>query len=143
MNIKQAAEMFGLSADALRYYEKVGVIPPVTRNEVGYRDYQTNDLNWIYLAKHMREAGLSVELLTEFCRLSQLKEVEPIEDAQKEILAKQLATLDEKLENLHETRELLQYKLDTYDEHLAQFRAGEMTEDKIEKLWERKSKIRN
>lgn len=143
MNIKQAAEMFGLSADALRYYEKVGVIPPVTRNEVGYRDYQTNDLNWIYLAKHMREAGLSVDLLTEFCRLAQLKEVEPVEEAQKEILAKQLATLDEKLEKMQETRELLQYKLDTYDEHLAQFRAGEMTEDKIEKLWERKSKIRN
>ncbi len=61
MNIKKAAEMFDLSVDTLRYYERVGVIPPVQRNESGYRVYTTNDLNWIYLAKHLRNAGLSIE----------------------------------------------------------------------------------
>lgn len=45
MNIKQAADMFGLTVDTLRYYERVGVIPPVHRNESGYRDYKTSDLN--------------------------------------------------------------------------------------------------
>ena len=41
MNIKKAAEMFDLSVDTLRYYERVGVIPPVQRNESGYRVYTT------------------------------------------------------------------------------------------------------
>ncbi len=63
MNIKKAAEMFALSTDTLRYYERVGVIPPVHRNSSGYREYNTNDLNWIYLAKNLRNAGLSVESL--------------------------------------------------------------------------------
>lgn len=66
MNIKKAAEMFDLTTDTLRYYERVGVIPPVHRNESGYREYSTNDLNWIYLAKNLRNAGLSVESLIEF-----------------------------------------------------------------------------
>ena len=35
MNSKQVSEMFNLSIDTLRYYEKVGVIPAVTRNKQG------------------------------------------------------------------------------------------------------------
>ncbi len=51
INIKKTADMFDFSVDTLRYYERVGVIPPVSCNESGYRAYITNDLNWIYLAK--------------------------------------------------------------------------------------------
>lgn len=57
MNIKKAAELFDLTTDTLRYYERVGVIPPVTRNESGYREYTTRDLNWVFLAKSLRSAG--------------------------------------------------------------------------------------
>ena len=51
MNTKEVVEFMGLSQDTLRYYEKVGAIPLVERNQNGYRDYRTNDLNWIYLVK--------------------------------------------------------------------------------------------
>lgn len=51
MNTKEVVEFMGLSQDTLRYYEKVGAIPTVERNQNGYRDYRTNDLNWIYLVK--------------------------------------------------------------------------------------------
>lgn len=138
MNIKKAADMFDLSVDTLRYYERVGVIPPVSRNESGYRDYTTNDLNWIYLAKNLRNAGLSVESLIEFAHLAQLREAQNVEKAQKQILVEQLEELDRKLEEMQEVRELLVYKIETYDEHIAKFKAGEMTPDKVEKLWERK-----
>ncbi|OTO09078.1 transcriptional regulator [Enterococcus sp. 4E1_DIV0656] len=76
MNIKKAAEVFGLSVDTLRYYERVGVIPPVHRNESGYRDFTTNDLNWIYLARNLRNAGLSIESLIDFAQLAQLPETQ-------------------------------------------------------------------
>ncbi|AVC42346.1 transcriptional regulator, MerR family [Enterococcus casseliflavus 14-MB-W-14] len=76
MNIKKAAEVFELSVDTLRYYEHVGVIPPVHRNESGYRDYTTNDLNWIYLAKNLRNAGFSIKSLIDFAQLAQLRETQ-------------------------------------------------------------------
>lgn len=72
MNTKEVVEFMGLSQDTLRYYEKVGAIPPVERNQNGYRDYRTNDLNWIYLVKNLRLAGVKIELLIEFCKLGQL-----------------------------------------------------------------------
>ena len=41
----------------------------------------------------------------------------------KEILNEQLSELDAKLEVMHKARNLLKYKIDTYDSHLAQFNA--------------------
>ncbi|EAG1403634.1 MerR family transcriptional regulator [Listeria monocytogenes] len=137
MNIKQAADMFGLTVDTLRYYERVGVIPPVHRNESGYRDYRTIDLNWVYLVKNLRNAGLSVESLIEFATLAQLRETQNVEAAQKQVLVDQLKELDEKLAEMKKVRELLVYKIDSYDSHIAQFKASELNADNVEKLWER------
>ncbi|EAA0418176.1 MerR family transcriptional regulator [Listeria monocytogenes] len=137
MNIKQAADMFGLTVDTLRYYERVGVIPPVHRNESGCRDYKTSDLNWVYLVKNLRNAGLSVESLIEFATLAQLRETQNVEAAQKQVLVDQLKELDEKLAEMKKVRELLVYKIESYDSHIAQFKAGELNADNVEKLWER------
>lgn len=142
MNSKQVAEMFGLSIDTLRYYERIGVIPPVTRGENGYRNYQTNDLNWIFLAKSLRSAGLSIESLIEFADLAKLSEVQNVAGAQKQVLKDQLNEIDQKIKEMNEIRALLKYKLDTYDEHLTQFKNGELTPDNVEKLWEMKQYIK-
>lgn len=138
MNIKQAADMFELTVDTLRYYERVGVIPPVHRTNSGYRDYATNDLNWIYLVKNLRKAGLSIESLIEFSTLAQLREKENVEEAQKRVLGDQLQQIETKIAEMNEVRDLLKYKIDTYDEHLTRFKAGKVDPDNIEKLWERK-----
>lgn len=138
MNIKKAAELFDLSVDTLRYYERIGVIPPVKRNESGYREYSVNDLNWIYLAKNLRHAGLSIESLIEFVQLAQMCEKINVAEAQKQILHEQLAELNEKIQEMEQVRALLSYKIETYDEHLAKFQAGKMNENTIEKLWEKK-----
>lgn len=125
--------MFGLTTDTVRYYERVGVIPPIKRDKNGYRIYTTRDLNWIYLAKSLRHAGVSIESLIEFATLSQLGG--NVEQAQKQILQDQLQEITAKLEELTKIRELLQYKIDTYDEHVAKFKSGEVTSENVEELW--------
>ena len=133
--IKKAAAMFDLSVDTLRYYERVGAIPPVQRNKSGYQDYTTKDLNWIYLVKNLRDAGLSIKSLIEFAHWSQLRGSQNVETAQKQILSKQLKEIDQKIVKMQQARDLLLYKIKTYDEHLAKFKSG--ASDKVEKLWER------
>lgn len=133
LNSKEAAEMFGLTAVTIRYYERVGVIPPIKRDKNGYRVYTTRDLNWIYLAKSLRHAGVSIESLIEFATLAQLEG--NVEQAQKQILQDQLQEINEKLGEMTKTRDLLQYKIDTYDEHIAKFKSGEITTDNLEELW--------
>ena len=39
MTIAEASRKYGLSPDTLRYYERIGLLPPVPRNKSGIRDY--------------------------------------------------------------------------------------------------------
>ncbi|CAI81770.1 MerR family transcriptional regulator [Staphylococcus aureus] len=88
MKTKEVVALKNISQDTLRYYEKVGVVPPVNRDENGYRIYNDSDLNWIYLVKNLRNAGVSIESLIEFCRLAQFPKNENIQTQQKQILNK-------------------------------------------------------
>ena len=71
MTIKEVSGKFDISQDTLRYYERVGMIPPVTRTSGGIRDYQEEDLQWVQLAICMRSAGLPVEVMIEYVKLFQ------------------------------------------------------------------------
>lgn len=44
MNIKSASDLLGISADTIRYYERVGLVPPITRTATGIRDFQDQDI---------------------------------------------------------------------------------------------------
>lgn len=87
---KRSCRIDGYFSRYFKIYEKVGVIPPVERDKNGYRIYQMKDLNWIYLVKHLRQAGVTIELLVEFCRLGQLPKDEAVQNQQKEVLTNNL-----------------------------------------------------
>lgn len=84
MKIAEVSERYGISSDTLRYYERVGLIPPVNRNDSGIRDYCEIDLKRVEFIKCMRSAGLPVEVLIEYVRLYQ--QGDRTIEARKEIL---------------------------------------------------------
>lgn len=51
MTIAEVSKTFGLTADTLRYYERIGLIPPVKRSSSGIRDYDEKDCNWVEFIK--------------------------------------------------------------------------------------------
>mgnify|MGYP000876535977 FL=1 len=134
MNSKEVSQLFDLPIDTIRYYERVGVIPPITRDKNGYRIYAKRDLNWIFLAKSLRKAGLSIESLIEFATLAQSREGN-VRAAQKQILQDQLTEINVKLEEMVRARDLLEYKIETFDDHVAKINAGELSDDEVEELW--------
>jgi DNA-binding transcriptional MerR regulator len=84
MNIAEVSEKYSISQDTLRYYERIGLIPPVNRNKSGIRDYTEEDCRWVEFIKCMRGAGLPIEALIEYVTLFQQGD-ETIE-ARKELL---------------------------------------------------------
>ena len=70
MTITEVSEKYGISVDTLRYYEKAGIIPRVTRNKSGIRNYQEEDLQWVQLAIWMRRAGLPIDALAKYVKLN-------------------------------------------------------------------------
>ncbi len=116
MKIAEVSEQYGLSADTLRYYERVGLIPPVHRNEGGIRDYDELDLRRVDFIKCMRGAGLPVEVLIEYMELVQ--QGDKTIEARKEILIEQRDLLAAKMEEMQKTLERLNYKIDVYEKAL-------------------------
>lgn len=51
MTIKEASQLTGVSADTLRYYERIGLIPAVPRSESGIRNYDETSIGWINFIK--------------------------------------------------------------------------------------------
>lgn len=64
--IAETAEKFGISKNALRYYEKEGLLNPVTRNQNGIRFYSEKDLLEINKIVHLRRLGASLKEIKEF-----------------------------------------------------------------------------
>ena len=116
MKIAEVSEQYGLSADTLRYYERIGLIPPVNRSENGIRDYNELDLRRVDFIKCMRSAGLPVEVLIEYVGLVQQGDG-TIED-RKEILKHQRKQLAARMEEMQKTLDLLDHKLEVYEKAL-------------------------
>ena len=112
MNIAEVRKQYGLTADTLRYYERIGLLPAVARNKSGNRDYSEVDCERIEFIKCMREAGLSIEVLTKYMHLflegdSTLKERE-------ELLIAERDRLQARLEHMQSTLERLNRKITAY-----------------------------
>ena len=117
MTIKEASQVTGVSADTLRYYERIGLIPPVPRNESGIRNYDEASIGWINFIKCMRGARLPIEALIEYVALC--KEGDKTEASRKAILIEQRDILQQRIESLQKTLVKLNYKIDNYG-HLNQ-----------------------
>ena len=126
MTIAEVSKKYGLTQDTIRYYEKIGLIPPVPRNSSGIRNFDDRSCGWIEFIKCMRNAGLSIEVLTKYVELfnkgkSTLKE-------RKELLIGQREKLIEKQEDIKKTLERLDYKIELYDDIISGKRKDFMEE---------------
>ena len=69
MKIAEVSRLYDISADTLRYYERVGLITGVARDASGIRNYSEEDCARIAFIKCMRGAHVSIEALIEYMQL--------------------------------------------------------------------------
>ena len=112
MTIAETAKKYDISADTLRYYERIGLIPPVPRTKSGIRDYDETSCGWVEFIKCMRGAGLQIEALIEYVALFQ--QGEATVGARKAILVEQREQLAERITQMQQTLERLDTKIAHY-----------------------------
>lgn len=113
MTIKQVCEQYGLTADTLRYYEKIGVIPPVHRSASGIRNYTPEDIGWIENAVCLRSAGVPVESIIQYVQLYQAGS--DTIAMRRDLLSHVLEDLKEQRRQLDTAIDRLSYKVSRYD----------------------------
>ena len=114
MKIAEVSERYGVSSDTLRYYERVGLIPPVNRNGSGIRDYNDLDIRRVEFIKCMRSAGLPIEVLIDYMELVQRGD--RTIQARKEILKEQRDLVVERIKDMQKTLDLLNHKIQVYED---------------------------
>lgn len=117
MTIAEVGKKYSLTPDTLRYYERIGLLSNVPRNEKGIRNYDDKTCRRIEFIKCMRDAGVEIEILIEYINL--FEKGKSTVEARKKLLEEQREKLLEKQKNINETIDRLNYKLELYDEIMA------------------------
>jgi len=70
MKISEASAVSGCHQETIRYYERVGLVPPPRRTGNGYRAYTEDDVNRLRFISRGRELGFSLDEIRSLLRLS-------------------------------------------------------------------------
>ena len=107
--IQEATKLTGLTSSTLRYYETIGLIPPVQRDSSSkYRVYSEDDINYIVSIACLSATGMSIDAMQEY-----LKNVDvgaSMAGEQVKLLDDQNARLIEEEQNLKLRQKYLQTK---------------------------------
>ncbi|WDF52978.1 MerR family transcriptional regulator [Paenibacillus sp. KACC 21273] len=67
--LKQTSDMTGIGKDTILYYEKIGLIPPVMRNDIGYRIYNSEFVDMLNVIACLKKTGMSLENIKKYMQL--------------------------------------------------------------------------
>lgn len=112
MNVGKAAELSGLPVRTMHYYEEIGLVVPL-RRENGYRDYNASDIHKLGFLQRARGLGFSVE----DCRalLTLYEDRNRASADVKEIANTHLSRIEAKLSELQSLHDVLKHLVDCCD----------------------------
>jgi DNA-binding transcriptional MerR regulator len=115
--VGELAARSGRSIHAIRWYEAQGLIPGVLRDPGGRRVYDERHLSWLELIERLRRTGMSIAQMREYTRLVKQGRTKLAE--QRDLLRAHRARVEETLGEWTAALQLLDHKLEFYDEWIA------------------------
>ena len=123
LTIAEAAERLGLSTDALRYYEKDGLLlRPVERSASGHRRYGPDDLRWIELLTRLRATGMTIRDVRRYAEL--VRTGAGNEDARLALLQEHRRTVLARLAQVQDHLGAIDHKIGVYTDALERRSSG-------------------
>ena len=112
MNITEVSQQTGLSIDTIRFYEREGLLDPITRKSNGHRAFSPKDLRWLTLFARLRETGMPLKDMRHYVDLARAGDSTFSE--RRQMLVTHQARLDEQQQKLDACRTLIDHKIETY-----------------------------
>jgi DNA-binding transcriptional MerR regulator len=119
--ITDTAELTGLSAHTLRYYERIGLLDSVDRDNGGRRRFHDSDLAWLAFLMRLRTTGMPIRDMKEFAELRRRGEESVPERL--DLLCRHRDNVRRRMAELTECLEALEEKIEHYRK-LASSRSG-------------------
>ncbi|MBK9600290.1 MAG: MerR family transcriptional regulator [Anaerolineales bacterium] len=114
LTIQDVAEATGLSAHTLRYYERVGLIHPIGREENTRRSYTADDIGWIEFLMKLRATGMSIKDMQRYAELQ--RQGDETLPERVEMLKSLRGSVEARIDELNEHLKLVRYKIEIYSQ---------------------------
>ncbi len=124
----QMAERSGVSIETLRYYEREGLINAISRTASGHRRYNPDDVMWIEVLRCLRDTGMSIEQLRQYCDLGE--QGDHTQPERLHLLQSHREAVLAQIAQMHESLKLIDHKIDFYVQGLSQSELKEQVSDK-------------
>ncbi len=109
--IGKLAERFGISTQAIRYYERIGLLEPPIRTKKGYRVYSEKAIERLFFIRTAQGFGLALQEIKELIKLDSDTNIKSYQGF-KNMLQNHLNELDEKINKLDQDRQLLSLRFE-------------------------------
>lgn len=116
MNISEIAKKTNISTDTLRYYERIGLIPPVPRKPNGIRTYDERFVQWIGMIQDLKSLGMPLEKIIDYMALA--RQGSATSAQRRDLIAEIQSELRQKISALQSMLSRTNYQLDNYDKIL-------------------------
>lgn len=117
LSISEAAATAGVTAHTLRYYERVGLLPPIGRSaSSGHRLYTRQDIDWAVFLTRLRATGMSIRSMREYARLQRIGE--GTEEARLALLEAHRDSVRRRLNEIEGNLKLIELKINFYKQRM-------------------------
>jgi DNA-binding transcriptional MerR regulator len=127
LTIQQAAAATGLTVHTLRYYERIGLIDPIPRQDNKRRHYRDEDIQWITFLTKLRSTGLPVRQMLRYAELRRQGDSKESVSERKALLEQHTHSLETALLELQSTLGIMHKKIALYDDIQARLQHGAAT----------------
>jgi len=124
LTIQEVSRVTGLSAHTLRYYERIGLIHPIAREENTRRRYTADDVGWIDFLLKLRATGMSIKDMQKYAELQ--RQGDETLPERVEMLKSLHDKVETRMDELNEHLKLIYYKIEIYQKIV--------TEKELEKI---------
>lgn len=113
LTIQEAARATGLTPHTLRYYERVGLIHPIEREENTRRRYSSDDIGWIDFITKLRATGMSIRDMQKYAALQ--RQGDETLPQRVDMLKALRDQVEARIGDLNEHLKLVHYKIELYE----------------------------
>ena len=107
LKIGELAELAGISRDALRFYEKHGLVTPTARTDSGYRLYSKSDVLRISFILSAKEVGFTLNEIHQLLELEVTKYDKSCQDV-KQFVDNKIQVVNQRLTEIKKIKQSLQ-----------------------------------
>ena len=110
--IQQVANMTGIPATTLRYYDKEGLLPFLERRSSGYREFSDIDLASLQIVQCLKATGVSVAEMKQFS--DWVREGDSTLKQRLDMFLRRKEAVERQIEELQKSLAVINYKCDYY-----------------------------